>query len=99
LYHFVREESYTKSRKSLVSLAAKASSVSPNRQKGTEKGDEQDNSLLYRLPFVTFQDLFPGSPTGDTQVSQQNDTSYSKPSVDVKNNIAARLTSDLRLFV
>lgn len=94
-----REESYTKSRKSLVSLAAKASSVSPNRQKGTEKGDEQDNSLLYRLPFVTFQDLFPGSPTGDTQVSQQNDTSYSKPSVDVKNNTKAGKSMNLEFLM
>lgn len=94
-----REESYTKSRKSLVSLAAKASSVSPNRKKGTEKVDEQDNSLLYRLPFVTFQDLFPGSPTGDTQVSQQSDTSYSKASVDVKNNTKAGKSMNLEFLM
>ncbi|XP_033743240.1 uncharacterized protein LOC117329406 [Pecten maximus] len=35
-------------------------------------GEDQDNSLVYRLPFVSFQDLFPGDVSGEKSQEREN---------------------------
>ncbi|XP_071126421.1 uncharacterized protein [Mytilus edulis] len=72
-----KEETYTKNRKAAATSAPKSKTEPQTPQQTTEKSDDPDSSLLYRLPFATFQDLFPSGPAGDMQMSQHSDVSQS----------------------
>ncbi|CAC5390572.1 unnamed protein product [Mytilus coruscus] len=72
-----KEETYTTNRKAAVTSAPKTKTEPKAPQQTTEKSDDPDSSLLYRLPFATFQDLFPSGPSGDMQMSQHSDVSQS----------------------
>lgn len=44
----------------------------PSSMNQSNMGEDQDNSLVYRLPFVSFQDLFPGDVSGDKSQQGEN---------------------------
>ncbi|XP_021359162.1 uncharacterized protein LOC110454116 [Mizuhopecten yessoensis] len=53
-------------------------------------GEDQDNSLVYRLPFVSFQDLFPGEVSGEK--SQERDNVAVTSPLETSMRVGAALT-------
>ncbi|XP_060065284.1 uncharacterized protein LOC132545605 [Ylistrum balloti] len=53
-------------------------------------GEDQDNSLVYRLPFVSFQDLFPGEVSGNKSQVSEN-VSVTSP-IETSMRVGAALT-------
>ncbi|OWF47633.1 hypothetical protein KP79_PYT13061 [Mizuhopecten yessoensis] len=66
------------------------SGVAKDRLSPPNTGEDQDNSLVYRLPFVSFQDLFPGEVSGEK--SQERDNVAITSPLETSMRVGAALT-------